>query len=37
VLFDDKFAVINRTLEIVETKCLPIDVAASMATKGICP
>jgi hypothetical protein len=37
VLFDDRFAVINRTLEIVETKCLPIDIAASMATKGICP
>jgi len=37
VLLDDRFAVINRTREIVETKCLPIDVAASMATKGLCP
>jgi hypothetical protein len=37
VLLDDRFAVINRTRELVETKCLPIDIAASMATKGLCP
>jgi hypothetical protein len=37
VLLDDRFAVINSTGEIVETKCLPIDVAASMATKSLCP
>ncbi|HKN27383.1 MAG TPA: hypothetical protein VJY34_05645 [Roseiarcus sp.] len=37
VLLDDRFAVTNRTLEIVETKCLPIDIAASMATKNLCP
>src|SRR5271166_4571673 len=37
VLLDDRFAVINRTREIVETKCLPIDIAASMATKDLCP
>ncbi len=37
VLLDDRFVVINRTREIVETKCLPIDVAASMATHDLCP
>ncbi len=37
VLMDDRFAVINRTREIVESKCLPIDIAASMATKDLCP
>ena len=37
VLLDDRFAVINRTREIVETKCLPIDIAASMETKDLCP
>jgi hypothetical protein len=37
VLLDDRFAVINRTREIVETQCLPIDIAASMATNGLCP
>ncbi|HZZ61233.1 MAG TPA: hypothetical protein VFE63_08675 [Roseiarcus sp.] len=37
VLLDDRFAVVNRTREIIEEKCLPIDVAASMATKGLCP
>ena len=37
VLLDDRFAVINRTREIVETKCLPIDIAASMATQDLCP
>jgi hypothetical protein len=37
VLFDDRFAVINKTREIVETKCLPIDIAANLATKDLCP
>jgi hypothetical protein len=37
VLFDDNFAVINRTRDIVETKCLPIDIAADMATHDLCP
>ncbi len=36
VLLDDRFLVINRTREIVESKCLPIDVAANMATKDLC-
>ena len=37
VLFDDRFVVINKTREIVETKCLPIDIAANLATKDLCP
>jgi len=37
VLMDDRFAVINKTRQIVEKDCLPIDVAASMATKDVCP
>jgi hypothetical protein len=37
VLLDDRFAVINKTREIVEAQCLPIDVAASLATKDLCP
>ena len=37
VLMDDGFAVINKTRQIIETKCLPIDIAASMATKDLCP
>jgi len=37
VLMDDRFAVINKTRQIIETKCLPIDIAASMATQGLCP
>ncbi len=37
VLLDDRFVVINKTREIVEAKCLPIDVAASLATQDLCP
>lgn len=37
VLMDDRFAVINKTLQIVEADCLAIDIAASMATKDLCP
>jgi hypothetical protein len=37
VLFDDKFAVINNTRELVVSKCLPVDVAAQMALKDVCP
>jgi hypothetical protein len=36
VLMDDHLAVINRTRAIVESQCLPIDVAASLATKDLC-
>ncbi len=37
VLMDDRFVVINKTRQIIETKCLPIDIAASMATRDLCP
>ena len=37
VLLDDRFAVINKTRELIETKCMPIDVAARLATQGLCP
>ena len=34
---DEEFAVINKTREIIEAKCLPIDVAAGIATQDLCP
>ena len=37
VLLDERFVVINKTREIVETKCLPIDIAANLATQDLCP
>ena len=37
VLMDDSFAVINKTRTLIETNCLAIDVAARMATDGLCP
>ena len=37
VLLDDSFAVINKTRTLIETNCLAIDVAARMATEGLCP
>ena len=37
VLLDDSFAVINKTRTLVETNCLAIDVAARVATEGLCP
>ncbi len=37
VLLDDRFIVINKTRDLIESKCLPIDVAARMATEGLCP
>ncbi len=37
VLLDDHFAVINKTRDLIESGCLPIDVAAMRATKGLCP
>jgi len=37
VLLDDSFAVINKTRTLVEGNCLPIDVAAKIATEGLCP
>ena len=37
VLFDDQFTVISKTRDLVVSQCLPIDVAAEMALKGVCP
>ncbi len=37
VLMDDSFAVLNRTRTLIETKCLPVDVAARIAVEGMCP
>jgi hypothetical protein len=37
VLMDDSFAVLNKTRALIETNCLPIDVAARIATEGLCP
>ena len=37
VLLDESFAVINKTRTLIETNCLPIDVAARLATQGLCP
>ena len=37
VLMDDHFAVINKTADLIESECLPVDVAAMRATEGLCP
>jgi hypothetical protein len=37
VLTDDHFAIINKTRALIETNCLSIDVAARIATEGLCP
>ena len=37
VLMDDTFAIINKTRALVETNCVPIDVAAKMAMQDVCP
>ena len=37
VLLDGEFAVINKTRDLVVSKCLAIDVAARMALQDICP
>jgi hypothetical protein len=37
VLKDGHFAVINRTMLLIDTECLPIEVAAQKATQGLCP
>lgn len=37
VLLDDHLAVINHTSQLIQSKCLPIDAAARMATEGLCP
>lgn len=37
VLMDDSFAVLNRTRALIETNCLPVDIAARIAVEGLCP
>jgi hypothetical protein len=37
VLMDDSFAVLNKTRSLIETSCLPVDVAARIALQGLCP
>src|SRR5271165_522173 len=37
VLMDDSFAVLNKTRTLIETNCLPVDVAARIAVEGLCP
>jgi hypothetical protein len=37
VLMDESFAVLNRTRALIETNCLPVDVAARIAVEGLCP
>ncbi len=37
ILKDDSFAIINKTRALIETDCLPIDVAARMAAGAVCP
>ena len=37
VLLDDRFAVINKTRDLIESECLAIDIAAMRATDGLCP
>ena len=37
VLDDGRFAVINRTMLLIDTECLPIEAAARKAVEGMCP
>ncbi len=37
VLMDESFAVFNKTRALIETNCLPVDVAARIAVEGLCP
>ena len=37
VLQDDRFVVINKTRDLIDGQCLPVEVAAQMATDGLCP
>jgi hypothetical protein len=36
VLMDDRFAVLNKTLALILSDCLSIDVAADIAVKDLC-
>ena len=37
VIMDDRFAVLNKAYALMEKDCLPIDVAALLAVKDVCP
>ena len=37
VVNDDKFAIVNKTLELIERDCLPVAQAARIAAEGACP
>ena len=37
VLNDDRLAIVNKTLEVIERDCLPIETAARIALVGACP
>jgi hypothetical protein len=37
VLNDDRLAIVNKTLDLIERDCLPIETAARMALEGACP
>jgi hypothetical protein len=36
-LNDDRLAIVNKTLEVIERDCLPIETAARIALAGACP
>jgi hypothetical protein len=37
VLNDDRLAIVNKTLDLIERDCLPIETAARIALEGACP
>jgi hypothetical protein len=37
VLKDDSLAIVNKTLDLIERDCLPIETAARIALEGGCP
>jgi hypothetical protein len=36
-LNDDRLAIVNKTLELIERDCLPIEMAGRIALEGSCP
>lgn len=36
-LNDDRQAIVNKTLDLIEQNCLPIETAAHIAAEGACP
>jgi hypothetical protein len=37
ILNDDRLAIVNKTLDLIERDCVPIDAAARTAAEGACP